>query len=553
MSVQYAAKALSKAWRVQQAAPTQQGVPPTGAQRERLRQAARDLADERQLVPPLSLGELETCAAEALGRAGLDQQYLNFAVVLVANAAWADVVAAAPYRRRLLLLPQCLRDTEGCEGEIDEFGLVCGHCGRCPIHAFQAEAERLGYVVLVAEGTTVVTSLIESGKIDAIVGVSCLAVLERVFPYMEAAAIPGVAVPLLRDGCAETCVDSVWVRDALHLTSADKTRRLKLDALRAQVEGWFTPDGLAAVLGEPRGRTEALAVEWLARSGKRWRPFLAVCAFEALRDDPEAPLPDDLRTLAVAIECFHKASLVHDDIEDNDAERYGEKTLHEQYGIPIALNVGDLLVGEGYRLIAESGLPAERRAAMLRAATAGHRSLCLGQGEELAWMREPTPLTPEQVLDIYRQKTAPAFEVALCLGAVRGGADDGLWSLLNDYSEALGIAYQIRDELLDFRGEAERDGVMSPSLVLALAWQRADAAARRVLEPTWRRPWRISPQRDAVEAVLDRLGVEDVACGLLEAYKLKAVRALQPLRNASLKGLLRRVVGKIFNELDAGG
>ncbi|MFW6161764.1 MAG: polyprenyl synthetase family protein [Planctomycetota bacterium] len=544
--------ASSKAWRVQQAAPVQEGVPATRAARERLRQAASDLAEDRDLVPPLSLEELEALAAEALARAGLDERYLKFAVVLASNAAWADAVAAVPYGRRLLLLPQCLRDTEGCEAEIDEFGLVCARCGRCPIHAFQAEAERLGYVVLVAEGTTVVTSLIESGQIDAIVGVSCLAVLERVFPYMEAAAIPGIAVPLLRDGCAETCVDAAWVWDLVQLTSADRTRRLKLDALRAEVEGWFAPESVAAVLGEPRTRTEALAAEWLARSGKRWRPFLAVCAFEALREEPQAPLPDDLRGLAVAIECFHKASLVHDDIEDDDAERYGEKTLHEAYGIPIALNVGDLLVGEGYRLIAESALPPERQAAMLRAATTGHRNLCLGQGEELAWTREPRPLAPEQVLDIYRQKTAPAFEVALCLGAVRAGADDGLWSLLNEYSEALGIAYQIRDELLDFRGEAERDGVLAPSLVLALAWQRADAEGRRVLEPAWRQPWRLGPQREAVEGVLDRLGAEDLARGLLGAYRLKAVRALQPLRNASLKGLLRRVVGKIFDEIPAG-
>ena len=532
--------------------PPQDDVPPTRAERERLRETARDHADEHGLVPPLSLDELHAHGAQVVEQAGLDARYSKFAVVLVNNAIWGEVVAAVPYGRRLLLLPQCLRDQERCEAEIDDFGLVCARCGACPIHHFQTEAERLGYVVLVAEGTAVVTSLIESGKIDAIVGVSCLAVLEKVFPYMDAGAIPGIAIPLLRDGCADTSVELDWVWDAIQLTSDDKTRRLKLDALRAEVEGWFAPECLAAVLGPPRSRTEALAHEWLARSGKRWRPFLAVCAFEALRDDPEEPLPDDLRKLAVAIECFHKASLVHDDIEDSDATRYGERTLHEQYGIPIALNVGDLLVGEGYRLIAECGASPERQAAMLRAATAGHRSLCVGQGEELAWMREPKPLTPEQVLDIFRQKTAPAFEVALCLGAVRGGADDALWPLLNDYSEALGIAYQIRDELSDFRAEAERDGAMSPSLVLAIAWQRAEGDVRDLLETTWRHPWRTSAMRHEVEHALAHLGAEDAARDLLEAHKLQAIRALQPLRNAGLKGLLRRVIGKIFNEIDAG-
>ena len=53
---------------------------------------------------------------------------------------------------------------------------------------------------------------------------------------------------------------------------------------------------------------------------------------------------DGLKKVAVAVECFHKASLVHDDIEDNDAERYGEPALHSQHGVPVALNAGDLLI-----------------------------------------------------------------------------------------------------------------------------------------------------------------------------------------------------------------
>ncbi len=65
-------------------------------------------------------------------------------------------------------------------------------------------------------------SLIQTGKIEAIVGVSCLSVLERAFPYMEAAAIPGVAVPLLQDDCIDTTVDLDWIWDYIHLTSDDQ-------------------------------------------------------------------------------------------------------------------------------------------------------------------------------------------------------------------------------------------------------------------------------------------------------------------------------------------
>ena len=102
-------------------------------------------------------------------------------------------------------------------------------------------------------------------------------------------------------------------------------------------------------------------------------PFLAVAAFQALRTDPGAPLPDGLRKLAVAVECFHKASLIHDDIEDGDATRYGEQTLHEKYGIAVALNVGDLLIGEGYRMLAACDIPAAQKAEMLLVASSSTR------------------------------------------------------------------------------------------------------------------------------------------------------------------------------------
>ena len=60
------------------------------------------------------------------------------------------------------------------------------------------------------------------------------------------------------------------------------------------------------------------------------------CAWAALQDDPHAEIPESLKKLAIAVECFHKASLIHDDIEDEDAERYGQPSLHAEYGVPVA-------------------------------------------------------------------------------------------------------------------------------------------------------------------------------------------------------------------------
>src|SRR4029434_1259292 len=179
-----------------------------------------------------------------------------------------EQLATIPFERRLLLLPKCLRVESKCPAPFDEFGLLCKQCGLCTIQDLQSEAERLGYAVLVAECSAIVMALIQTGKIEAIVGVSCISVLERAFPYMEAAAIPGVAVPLLQDDCIDTTVDLYWDWEYIHLTSDDRTRRMDLSAQRDEVDFWFTPLNLDGILGPAEGETEKIAREWLMRAGK---------------------------------------------------------------------------------------------------------------------------------------------------------------------------------------------------------------------------------------------------------------------------------------------
>jgi geranylgeranyl diphosphate synthase type II len=212
----------------------------------------------------------------------------------------------------------------------------------------------------------------------------------------------------------------------------------------------------------------------------------------------------------------------------------------------VALNVGDFLLGEGYRLIAASGLPADERAEMLLAAARGHRELAVGQGAELCWARRPEPLSVKAVLDIFRRKTSPAFEVALRVGAIAGGASDEVWDVLHRCSEALGIAYQIADDLKDLdSNEGPSDvGAMRPSILLAIAHEQADAADREFFDAVWRRTSDVPA--DAIRRRLEALGVEDEARRLLDDYETRATQSLEPLTSADLKGLLRRIVFRIF-------
>ncbi len=533
--------------------PAKKNIPPTPQLRQQFLRAVRNYVAEFNPVPPLPADELKIHADRVVAQLACDPIFRDFIGVLLNNEMWREQLAGVPFERRLLLLPKCLRVESKCPAPFDEFGLLCKQCGLCSIQDLTIEAEKLGYAVLVAEGSAIVMSLIQTGKIEAIVGVSCLSVLERAFPYMEAAAIPGVAVPLLQDDCIDTNVDLDWVWEYIHLTADDRTRRLDLGQLRDEVDFWFTPAPLELILGPAQGETERIARNWLMRAGKRWRPFLTVAAFQALADPQNPTLPDDLRKIAVAVECFHKASLIHDDIEDNDSLRYGEKTLHEEHGLAVALNVGDLLIGEGYRLIAACSAPPEAKAAMLRVAAEGQRELCRGQGAELLWTRNPDVLSPVQVVDIFRQKTAPAFEVALRLGALYAGQHEICDDVLGAYSRALGIAYQIRDDLADLGNTADSNDIAGqrPSLLLAIARERASGDDRTLLDRLWRRE--LQPDPAAIESLYRRLKADERCEHLLESYKEEAIRSLAALDHPSLKGLLRRVVGKIFNDVEIKG
>jgi len=171
--------------------------------------------------------------------------------------------------------------------------------------------------------------------------------------------------------------------------------------------------------------TERVACDWLANGGKRFRPFMTIAAWYAAAGRPmlssgdQTPqIPDEVARVAMAIEAFHKASLVHDDIQDDDQYRYGRQTLHRQYGAGQAINIGDYLIGLGYRLIhaAADGHPAAALDVLNSMSTA-HLRLCDGQGAEMAFQKSPDwNLSPLDALQIYALKTSPAFEAALYSG-----------------------------------------------------------------------------------------------------------------------------------------
>ncbi len=164
-------------------------------------------------------------------------------------------------------------------------------------------------------------------------------------------------------------------------------------------------------------------------------------------------------------------------------------------------------------------------------------------------MHDPVPLTSRKVIELFRRKTAPAFAVALLLGAIAGGANGEVSEVVGAFSEALGIAYQIRDDLDDFSGQGEGNDAeaLRPSLLYALAYESASGAERETIANQWQHGQRrAGPATERYPAWMANYRIEEKAKQLLEHYRNEAIRSLSPLRNAQLKGLLRRLVGKIL-------
>jgi len=192
-------------------------------------------------------------------------------------------------------------------------------------------------------------------------------------------------------------------------------------------------------------RIEAIALEFLGRGGKKLRPRLCRAVYERCGGK------GTLDALCEAIECFHKASLIHDDIQDGDEERYGRPTVWKEHGVPLAIAAGDWLVANGYRLICDSGFAAARE--MLAAAVTSHMRLCEGQGDDLLAMTSPNAsFDAESYVSICERKTGEAFALAAQLGALAAGADDAPF---RRYGLAFGVLFQINDDLAD--GDAPAD------------------------------------------------------------------------------------------------
>jgi geranylgeranyl pyrophosphate synthase len=521
---------------------------------------------------------LRGLAETIVRRAAAPADVVGWTMVALVSEYWRDRLAALPTGRRLLLLPDC---PLGREPAVPGVPRVCGPS--CGIATIWAAARDHGWAVESVSNAVAAIGGMLTGQYDGVLGVARLADLEKAFAMLPAFALPIAAVPFQpiespAASCAEalaaSAIDVEWVLGMLGVAGGDVAPVGDYLPLLREAAGMFEPaslrdlserQGLPGVLGSgaegpadwlPLAAASEMAGAFLARGGKFLRPFVTLAAYDAVVADlPGRPaaavagFSSDPRTArvsakaaAVAIEIFHKASLVHDDIEDSDAIRYGRATLHEEVGVPSAVNAGDYLLGVGYRIMA--GLPGVD-AGSIRDAVAiladAHVRLARGQGAELWWRdgaaagAPPRRLAPDEALAIYGLKTSPAFEAAVALGVRLAGADPARVAALDRYALHVGTGFQVLNDLKDWAGDVENDRREAgdliggrPTVLWALAIEGLSPADRATL-------------LDA--AALARRGGGDAAAGVAEVRRLYD-KAGVVARATALAGEQRRLAGE---------
>jgi geranylgeranyl pyrophosphate synthase len=259
-----------------------------------------------------------------------------------------------------------------------------------------------------------------------------------------------------------------------------------------------------------------------------------------------------VKRCALSIETFHKASLVHDDIEDDDEFRYGDQTLHRKFGTPTAINVGDYLIGMGYRLVAREtrSLGADVVSDILDRLSEAHVKLSEGQGAELIWRDSlDKQLTPQDAIRIYALKTAPAFEAALHTGLRLAGPIDGYAEPVASFARNLGVAFQIINDLNDWLGDSHNKLSAAgdviggrPTVLWALALESLSPASRARLKSLAAQQPLSENDVCEIRQLYEEAEVFAKAAALVEKYQQRAAAVADGIEPEPLRQLFQYLI-----------
>ena len=266
-------------------------------------------------------------------------------------------------------------------------------------------------------------------------------------------------------------------------------------------------------------------------AGKRIRPLLGLLAYASIAGDHARALPG-----AAAVELGHNFSLVHDDIEDGDVERRHRPTLWTLHGIPQAINTGDTLFSLSriaLHRLTDLGFSDAKVLRLMRLYDETCLQLCEGQYIDIRTSESAEPMSVDLYFDMIGRKTAALIAASIEAGALLATDDETIIARYRDFGWALGIAFQVNDDLLGIWG-AEQSTGKQPSdldrhkktLPVIYALEHADAADRARLLTLYTDDRPDGAAVSEARQILERTGARDYTREQARRYRDEALAAL---------------------------
>ncbi len=282
--------------------------------------------------------------------------------------------------------------------------------------------------------------------------------------------------------------------------------------------GWQDAEGLPTANGGGKALRPALCLMACEMAGGNWRRAVSAAA---------------------AVELVHNFSLVHDDIEDRDTERRHRATVWSLWGIPKAIGAGNairILADRALLALADTGMEPAQLANASRVLTSRYLEMIEGQYLDMAY-EQADRVTVEQYMDMIGRKTGALMEAAMYLGALVATEDPHVADAYGRCGYRLGLAFQVRDDILGIWGDPESTGKPSgadirrrkKSLPVVYLLQQARGEQREWLHRIYRSEEIQEEQVEGVLAILEELGAQSHAQQMAEAQRREALRALGAL------------------------
>ena len=310
---------------------------------------------------------------------------------------------------------------------------------------------------------------------------------------------------------------------------------------------------------EPYGLYEPIEYT-LAAGGKRVRPQLAMIASRMFDGKDESVMP-----AALALEVFHNFTLLHDDVMDKADMRRGRPTVHVKWNENTAILSGDQMLIEAYKLL--SGVPADKLPKVLQLFNQMATEICEGQQYDVDFESQEQVALDDYLLMI-RLKTSVLLANALQIGAYIAGADEQAQDALYQFGIAVGLAFQIQDDILDVWGDPQTFGkavggdiscnkktfVYLTALQLATTLNHSTQPlnhSTQLLNYWYSQVLEDNTEKiAAVKAIFEQLGVREACESVVAQYTQSALEILDTLPQNTATEQLRQLANKLHTRKD---